>query len=323
VHFLFKAWAGACCALALLAAEPAQAAYPDQPIRIIVPFGAGGLADITARLVGEKLGQALGKPVLIDNRPGAGGVPAAQAALSARPDGYTLLVFTNGTAISKSLYRKLPFDPEKDFTPVSLLAYFDLAILVRKNSPYHGLGDLLADARAHPGRLNFATINPGSTQNLSAELFKTVAGIDATTVPFRSTPDVTRALLAGDVDVGFESYAALKAQIDSGDLRTLATSGVRRSAYLPQVPTVRESGVASYEVTGWNALVGPAGTPPQVVAILNRALNGIIGTPEIRQRFLALGTEAHAGTPDELRRQLAKDIPKWAAVIKQAGIPLE
>jgi tripartite-type tricarboxylate transporter receptor subunit TctC len=323
VHFLFKAWAGACCALALLAAEPAQAAYPDQPIRIIVPFGAGGLADITARLVGEKLGQALGKPVLIDNRPGAGGVPAAQAALSARPDGYTLLVFTNGTAISKSLYRKLPFDPEKDFTPVSLLAYFDLAILVRKNSPYHGLGDLLADARAHPGRLNFATINPGSTQNLSAELFKTVAGIDATTVPFRSTPDVTRALLAGDVDVGFESYAALKAQIDSGDLRTLATSGVRRSAYLPQVPTVRESGVASYEVTGWNALVAPAGTPPQVVAILNRALNGIIGTPEIRQRFLALGTEAHAGTPDELRRQLAKDIPKWAAVIKQAGIPLE
>ncbi len=274
------------------------------------------------RLVGKKLTQLLGQPVLIDNRPGAGGIPAAQAVMNAKADGYTLLVVSNGTAITKSLYRKLPFDPEKDFTPVSLMAYYDLALLVRKDSPYRSLADLLADVRARPGKVNFATINPGSTQNLSAELFKTAAGIDAAIVPFRTTPDVTRALLAGDVDVGFESYAALKAQIDSGGLRALATSAAKRSPYLPQVPTVRESGVA-YEVTGWNGLAAPAGTPPAAVAVLNRALNTIIAMPEVRQRFLGLGTEAFAGTPDDLRRQMSGDIAKWAAVIKKAGIPQE
>jgi tripartite-type tricarboxylate transporter receptor subunit TctC len=319
---LFRILAGACCALALAAGGPAQAAFPDQPIRIIVAFGPGGLADITVRLVGEKLTRLLGQPVVIDNRPGAGGIPAAQAAMSAKADGYTLLVVSNGTAITKSLYKKLPFDPEKDFTPVSLMAYYDLALLVRKDSPYRSLADLLADVRAHPGKINFATINPGSTQNLSAELFKTAAGIDAAIVPFRNTPDVTRALLAGDVEIGFESYAALKAQIDSGSLRALATSAAQRSGYLPSVPTVRESGVA-YEVTGWNGLAAPAGTPPEAVAVLNRAVNSIIAMPEIRQRFLGLGTEAFAGTPEDLRRQMAGDIVKWAAVIKRAGIPQE
>jgi tripartite-type tricarboxylate transporter receptor subunit TctC len=306
-----------------LAAGGAHAAYPDQPIKIIVPFAAGGLADITVRLVGEKLTAALGQPVLIDNRPGAGGVPAAQAAMGGKPDGYTLLVYTNGTAISKSLYKKLPFDPQKDFVPVSLLAYFDLVVLVKKDSPYKTLGDLLAETRAKPGKINIGTINPGSTQNLSAELFRTTANIDAAIVPFRTTPDVTRAVLAGDVDAIFESYAATKAQVDAGNLRALANSAAKRSEYLPQVPTAAEAGVKGYEVTGWNALVAPAGTPPAVVATLNRELNKIIATPEVKKRLLDLGTTAYAGTPDELKRQLAKDIPKWAAVIKKAGIPQE
>jgi len=313
------ALAGACA----LAAGSAHAAYPDQPIKIIVPFAAGGLADITVRLVGEKLTTALGQPVLIDNRPGAGGVPAAQAAMGGKPDGYTLLVYTNGTAISKSLYKKLPFDPQKDFVPVSLLAYFDLVVLVRKDSPYKTLGDLLAETRAKPGKINIGTINPGSTQNLSAELFRTTANIDAAIVPFRTTPDVTRAVLAGDVDAIFESYAATKAQVDAGNLRPLANSAAKRAEYLPQVPTAAEAGVKGYEVTGWNALVAPAGTPPAVVATLNREINKIIATPEVKKRLLDLGTTAYAGTPDELKRQLARDIPKWAAVIKKAGIPQE
>jgi tripartite-type tricarboxylate transporter receptor subunit TctC len=306
-----------------LSAGSAHAAYPDQPIKIIVPFAAGGLADITVRLVGEKLTAALGQPVLIDNRPGAGGVPAAQAAMGGKPDGYTLLVYTNGTAISKSLYKKLPFDPQKDFVPVSLLAYFDLVVLVKKDSPYKTLGELLAETRAKPGKINIGTINPGSTQNLSAELFRTTANIDAAIVPFRTTPDVTRAVLAGDVDAIFESYAATKAQVDAGNLRPLANSAAKRAEYLPQVPTAAEAGVKGYEVTGWNALVAPAGTPPAVVATLNREINKIIAAPEVKKRLLDLGTTAYAGTPDELKRQLAKDIPKWAAVIKKAGIPQE
>jgi tripartite-type tricarboxylate transporter receptor subunit TctC len=243
--------------------------------------------------------------------------------MGGKPDGYTLLVYTNGTAISKSLYKKLPFDPQKDFVPVSLLAYFDLVVLVKKDSPYKTLGDLLAETRAKPGKINIGTINPGSTQNLSAELFRTTAGIDAAIVPFRTTPDVTRAVLAGDVDAIFESYAATKAQVDAGNLRPLANSAARRAEYLPQVPTAAEAGVKGYEVTGWNALVAPAGTPPAVVATLNREINKIIATPEVKKRLLDLGTTAYAGTPDELKRQLAKDIPKWAAVIKKAGIPQE
>jgi len=310
-------------ACAAVMSGPTLAAYPEQPIKIIVPFAAGGLADITVRLVGEKLTQSLGRPVLVDNRPGAGGVPAAQAAMGGKPDGYTLLVYTNGTAISKSLYKKLPFDPQKDFVPVSLLAYFDLVVLVKKDSPYRTLGDLLTQARARPGKLNIGTINPGSTQNLSAELFRNTAKIDVVLVPFRSTPDVTRAVLAGDVDAIFESYAATKAQVDAGRLRPLANSAAKRAEYLPQVPTAAEAGVPGYEVTGWNALVAPAGTPPEVIAKLNRAINQIIAKPEVRKRMLELGTTAYAGTPDELKRQLAKDIPKWAAVIKQAGIPQE
>ena len=318
-------WIHALAALACAAALPpaAIAAYPDQPIKIIVPFAPGGLADITVRLVGEKLTQSLGQPVLIDNRPGAGGVPAAQAAMTSKADGYTLLVYTNGTAISKSLYKKLPFDPQTTFTPVSLLAYFDLVVLVKKDAPYKTLGDFLAEARAKPGKINIGTINPGSTQNLSAELFRTTANINAQIVPFRTTPDVTRAVLAGDVDAIFESYAATKAQVDAGTLRPLANSAAKRAEYLPQVPTAAEAGVRGYEVTGWNALVAPAGTPPEVIAKLNSAINAIIATPEVRKRLLELGTTAYAGTPDELKRQLAQDIPKWAAVIKKAGIPQE
>ena len=322
LHFITRPLL-ACAALLAAFAQPALAAYPEQPIKIIVPFAAGGLADITVRLVGEKLTQALGQPVLIDNRPGAGGVPAAQAAMSSKPDGYTLLVYTNGTAISKSLYKKLPFDPQKDFVPVSLLAYFDLVVLVKKDSPYKTLGEFLAEARAKPGKINIGTINPGSTQNLSAELFRTTANINAQIVPFRTTPDVTRAVLAGDVDAIFESYAATKAQVDAGTVRPLANSAAKRAEYLPQVPTAAEAGVPGYEVTGWNALVAPAGTPPEVVVTLNRALNQIIAMPEVRKRLLELGTTAYAGTPDDLKRQLANDIPKWAAVIKKAGIPQE
>jgi tripartite-type tricarboxylate transporter receptor subunit TctC len=315
----------ACAASLFSAAAPAQTAakFPEQPIRMIIAFGPGGFGDITSRLVAQGMGQVLGTTVIVDNRPGAGGIPAAQAALSTRPDGYTMALYTNGNAISKSLYKKLPYDVEKDFTPVGLLAFFDLCIVVRKDSPYKTLGDLLADAKAHPAKLNFASINPGSTQNLSAELFKSTAAIPVQVVPFKTSPEVTRAVIAGDVDFGIDAYAALKSQIDPGLLRVLATSGPKRSAYLPQVPTAREAGVPAYEVVGWNALAVPAGTPADIVAKLNDALNKTTSNPEFKKRMLDLGTTAYAGPPADMARQLHNDIAKWGEVIKKANIPQE
>src|SRR5262245_39526007 len=214
--------------------------YPDKPIRLSVPFAAGGLADITMRIVGDKLSERLGQRVIIDNRPSGGGIAAAQAAAQSPADGYTLMVLTNGTAISVNLYKSLPFDPVKDFVPISSVAYFDLVLLVEgKSSPIKNVADMLATARSMGNKMNIGTINPGSTQNLSAELFKSVTGIQATIVPFRATPEVQTAIMRGDVTVGFESYAALKGPIEGGDLRAIATSGTSRS--LPQIPTVRES----------------------------------------------------------------------------------
>jgi tripartite-type tricarboxylate transporter receptor subunit TctC len=304
-----------------VASAQSAAGFPERPIRLVLAFGPGGLADITFRLVAEKMTGLVGKQVVVENQPGAGGVTAASTVMKAAPDGHTLLVLTNGTAISKGLFKNLPFDPVKDFAPVSLVAFFDIIIVTGGDSKYQTLGDLLGAARANPGKLNFGTINPGSTQNLSAELFKSTAGIDVAIVPFRTSPDAATALMAGNLDAVFESYTALRSLIAAKKLRGLATSGNKRSVYLPELPIVKEAGVPTYEVTGWNALGAPAGTPPEIIAILNKHVNAIVAMPDFKQRLLEFGNEAYAGTPDELRRQLVNDIAKWEAVIKKAGIP--
>ena len=307
--------------LVLGGAAQAQS-FPDRPVKIIVPFGPGGLADVTFRIVADKLTDLLGKQVVVENIPGAGGIAAGSAALRAKPDGHTLLVIANGTAITKTLFRSMPFDVQKDIVPVSLAAYFDLVIVAKgEGGKYRTLADLLAAARANPGKLNFGTINPGSTQNLSAELFKTTANINVQVVPFKTTPDTSTALIAGEIDAAFESYAAYKPLIESGRLRVLAATSPKRTPYLPSAPTAQEAGVPGYEVVGWNALAAPAGTPPEVIALLNRHMNTIVNMPEVKKRFIELGLDAYAGTPDELRARLANDITKWAAVIKQANIP--
>jgi tripartite-type tricarboxylate transporter receptor subunit TctC len=304
---------------ALLGPASAQPSYPDRPIRIVIGFGPGGLADITMRLLGRKLTERTGQQVTIENRPGAGGVVAVSAVSSAPPDGYTLFVLSSGIAISKSLLKVMPFDPVTAFAPVSTVAYFDLLILTRAQSPLRTMNDVLAAARASPGRFNVGTINPGSTQNLSAELLRSATGAEMTIVPYRSTPEVLTALLRDDVAIAVESYAALKAAIDDGQIRAIATTGETRSPMQPNVPTLRELGIAA-EVVGWNALVAPAHTPPDIVATLNRHIGAIVAMPDFRQRLLDLGTEARASTPAELGARLATDIDKWAAVIKQAGI---
>jgi tripartite-type tricarboxylate transporter receptor subunit TctC len=297
----------------------ARAEFPDRPIRIVVPFGPGGLADIAMRHLGQKLTESTGQQVVIENRPSAGGVLAAAAVTSAAPDGYTLFVLSSGIAISRSVMKTLPFDPVVAFTPVSTVAFFDLLLLVKGNSPLRTVADALASARAAPDKFNIGTINRGSTQNTTAELLRSVTGVKMAIVPFRSTGEVATALLRGDVTIAVESYAALKAQIDEGALRAIAGTGEARSALLANVPTLRESGIAA-EVVGWNALVAPAGTPAEVVATLNRYVRAVVESPEFRQRMRELGTEARSSTPQELGARLKADIEKWAIVVKQAGI---
>jgi tripartite-type tricarboxylate transporter receptor subunit TctC len=304
---------------AMLAAAQAQPSYPDRPIRIVIGFGPGGLADITMRLLGQRLTELTGQQVVIENRPSAGGIVAASTVTSARPDGYTLFVLSSGIAISRSLIKTMPFDPVADFAPISTIAYFDLLILAQAQSPWRSVNDVIAAARANPGRFNVGTINPGSTQNLSAELLKAATGVNMTIVPYRSTPEVLTALLRDDVHIMIESYAALKAPIDDGRVRPIAATGETRSPVLPNVPTLRESGVGA-EVVGWNALVAPAQTPRPIVDLLNRHVTTIVAQPDFRQRLIELGTEARASTPEELGARLSADIDKWAAVIKQAGI---
>jgi tripartite-type tricarboxylate transporter receptor subunit TctC len=298
-----------------------QGTYPTRPVRMILPFGAGGIADITSRIITERLGEKLGQRVVIENQPGAGGVTAARSVLSASADGYTLALLANSTAISVGLFKALPFDPVNDFAPVSSFAVFDFVFVVNAESPHRTLADVIAAAKAKPGGLNLGTINVGSSQNLSAELFKSTAGVNMAIVPYRTTPEVLVGLLRNDVDMVIDTYAALRSPLSEGKVRALATSGPTRSALLPQVPTVKESGVRDFEVVSWNGMFAPAKTPPEVIQILSRGVQEVVGAPALKQRFLELGIEAKAGTPEELRAQLTGDIAKWSAVIERANIP--
>ncbi|MEO8316786.1 MAG: tripartite tricarboxylate transporter substrate-binding protein [Bradyrhizobium sp.] len=319
---LFKA-AGALITLVLGAVSmvpaSAQSAYPNRPIRIVVPFGPGGFADITVRLLADKLAQRANAQVVIENRPGAGGVVAATAVTSSAPDGYTLFVFSSGIALSKSLLKSMPFDPATAFAPISTMAQFDLLLLVRADSPLRTLKDALAAARADPQKFNVGTINPGSTQNVTGELLRATAGIPMTVVPHRTSAEVLTALLRGDVQVGVESYAALKSAIDVNQIRAIASSGDKRSPQQPDVPTFRESGVDA-AVDGWNSLVAPAGTPREIIAFLNGHVRAIIGDPDFQKRMVELGGEPVTSSPEELDARLKSDIDLWAAVVKKVGL---
>jgi tripartite-type tricarboxylate transporter receptor subunit TctC len=304
---------------ASVAPASAQAPYPSRPIRIVVPFGPGGFADITVRLLAQKLAERTNAQVVIENRPGAGGIIAATAVTSAEPDGYTLFVFSSGIALSKSLLKSMPFDPVTAFAPISTMALFDLLLLVKADSPMHTLKDVLDTARADPQNFNIGTINPGSTQNVTGELLRSTAGIAMTVVPHRTSAEVLTSLLRGDTQIGIESYAALKSAIDAGQIRAVASSGNKRSPLWPDVPTLRESGIDA-AVDGWNSLVAPAGTPREVVALLNGHVRAIIGDPDFRKRMIELGGEPFASSPEQLDARLKSDIEMWAAVVKKAGL---
>jgi tripartite-type tricarboxylate transporter receptor subunit TctC len=317
-------WTALRIAAALIAAFvalPANAqTYPDRPVRIVLPFGAGGVADVSSRIIADKLGERLGQRFVIENMPGAGGISAAKAVLSSAPDGYTLGLVTNGTAISAAIFNKLPFDPATEFDMISTLGTFDLVFAVNAASPYRTLADFVAAAKAAPGKLNVGTVNVGGTQNLGAELLKTTAGIDVQIVPFRNSPDIVVGLLRDDVQMMVDFPPAVKGQVDDGQLRLLATSGPKRSAFMPDLVTVAEAGVQNYEVTSWNGMFAPRGTPPQVVTTINATLKEVLALPEVKQRLLELGIEARPSTPDELMTLFKADVKKWDDVIVKAGI---
>jgi tripartite-type tricarboxylate transporter receptor subunit TctC len=290
-------------------------------VRIVVPFAAGGVGDTTARIVAEKLSDKLGNRFYVEDQPGAGGITAARTVIASPPDGYTLAMLTNGTAVSVSLFEKLPFDPLKDFAPVSSLGFFDFVLCTNASSGFKTLAEFIAAAKAKPGALNVGTINVGSTQNLSAELFKTAAGIDFTIVPFRGTPEAEVSLLQGNISLLIDSFSALKGNLADGRFKALASSGAVRSESTPELATVQESGVAEYDVVSWNALFARTGTPPEIVNTLNSALRDILGDAETKKRLLALGIEAKAGAPEAIEARLKSDIDKWRAVIEKAKIP--
>ena len=303
------------------AAASAQAAFPSRPLRIVVPNAAGGAADITARTVGQKIAGPLGQSVVIENKPSAGGVVAGEQVARAEPDGHMLLV-SSGTAVSAALFQSLPFDTLKDFAPVSLLATFDLAVVVKEGGRFATLAELLAYGRAHPGKLNIGTPQIGTTQNLAAELFKVTAGIDAQVVPFNGTPPVITALRGGEIDVMIDILGGLMPQIGSKALRPLAVMGAQRAAQLPEVPTVRESGgpLAGFNVTSWNGLAVPAKTPPAVVERLSREVQAALAQPDVKKRLLELNLNAQGSTPAQLGEHLAADVRRWSDVIAKAKI---
>ncbi|PUE50713.1 tripartite tricarboxylate transporter receptor protein [Limnohabitans sp. 2KL-1] len=300
----------------------APSGFPSKPLKIVVPFGPGGVADLTARAVAQKLSVSLGQPVVIDNRPGAGGIVAAEMVAKAEPDGHSLLLMSNGTAVSAGLFKALPFNPRTDFAPISLLGLFDIAIVVPESSPYKSLTELVSFGRANPGKLNIGTINIGSTQHLAGELFRTQANLIAQIIPYNGTPAVINALRGGQVDAVVEILGPLKPQINAKAVRLLGVMGANRPKDMPQIPVVRElSGLSNFNVSSWNALAAPAKTPKNVVDRLQTELAKILAEPEMVQRLAGFNVQAQSSTPGQLAQLLDSDIKRWTEVIQKAGIP--
>ena len=303
-----------------VAAARAEPTFPSKPIHISVPYGAGGVADLTMRLLAQKLTERTKQQVVIENRPGAGGLLSAKAVLEAPADGYTLGVIGNGQAIGMSLFKARPYNVLSDFTLVSMTASFEMLLAVKADSALKTLQDVVAAARKNPKQLNFGAINPGSTQNLSAHLLKQVSGADVTIIPYKTTPDLVTAVLRGDVDLGFDFYAGLQAVISDNQVRIVATSGEARNPLLRDVPTAKESGFPDYVVTSWNGLASAAGMPADTLAILNQHINAALSDEKLQATASALGMDARGSTPEEMRERMAADVKKWAAVIDKAGI---
>lgn len=299
----------------------AESAYPTRPVQLIIAYGAGSAGDVSMRILTEQLSTKLGQPFIVINKPGAGGVAAAQAAAAATPDGYSLMLTGNSYTISAALFKSLPYNILTDFASVSTVASFDMLVLVKTGSPLKSLQDIVAYAKANPGKLNIGTLAPGTTQFLATYLFKIVTGTDVTPVPFRTSPDMATALLRGDVDVALEFFAPMQALLADNKVVAVAALGQKREYFVPDVPTAAESGVANFEVSSWNGISAPAGTPKPIIDKLSQAITEVLQTPKVQEAAHRLGLEMSGSTPDQLTARLKGDIAKWTAVVEKGNIP--
>jgi len=303
------------------AAVPAVAEWPaDQPIRVIVGFNAGGGTDIVSRIIAQPLGELLHQSVVVENKVGAGGTLAAELVARANKDGYTALMTSPAHTVSAAMLKSIRYDAVKDYAAVSLVADSSFVFVAKKDFPANDIQGLVALAKASPGKLNFADVGVGSTQNFAGELMRQMTNIDVKHIPYSSTPGVITALLQGQVDYGVELAHAVQGQVKAGQLKLLAVGGPSRWPTLPDVPTVAESGVPGYVVIGWYGWMYPAGTPKAIVDKTNTALKEVLGRPEIREQLLKVGAVVHVSTPEEFTKFVGDEVVKWKTVREKAGI---
>jgi tripartite-type tricarboxylate transporter receptor subunit TctC len=298
--------------------------YPNRPIRLIVPYPPGGTADLLARVLGQKLGETLGQPIVVENRGGAGGNIGTDLVAKSAPDGYTLLMANASVlAINPTLFGSLPFDPVRDFAPVSLFADVPLILVVHPSLPVNSVKDLIALARSKPGEINYAAAGMGSTTHLSMELFKTMAGVKMVTIPFKGSGPALAALIAGQVPVMFELAPTALGFVKSGKLRPLAVTSPARSPLMPELPTVAETGLPGFDVASWFGVVAPAATPKEIVARLNADIVKIVNSADMGERIAGLGAVAHSNSPEQFSQFILTEFKKWAQVVKDSGARVE
>ena len=302
----------------------AQAGYPNHPIRLVVPFPAGGTTDILARAVAQRMSETLGQQVVVDNRPGAGGNIGSELVAKSAPDGYTLLMGTVGThAINPSLYSKMPYDHVKDFTPVILVAGVPNVLVVNPDLPVKTVAELIAYGKANPGKLNFASSGSGTSIHLSGELFKTLTGLQMTHVPYKGSSPALTDLMGGQVQLMFDNLPSSLGFIKAGKLRALAVTSAARSTALPDVPTVAESGLPGFEASSWFGVLAPAGTPRDIVTRINAEVAKWLASPEAREKLASQGALAAGGSPEDFVRHIGAETTKWAKVVKESGAKVE
>jgi tripartite-type tricarboxylate transporter receptor subunit TctC len=307
-----------------LVAAPALAqGYPSKPVRVIVPFAAGGPADVYARFMAQRLQDALGQSFVIDNRPGAGSVIGTDAVAKAAPDGYTLLLMSNAHTVNESLIPNKPFQLMRDFVAIAPLNYSDLVLVANPALPASTLKDLISRAKASPGKFNYASSGPGTPYHMAGELFKSMAGVYLVHIPYRGSSGARTDVIGGQVDVMFDAVTTMAEQVKAGKVKALATTGKARSEVLPDVPTLNEAGVPGYEATIWLGLMAPRASPKAVVDKLNEAVSKIVGQSEIRQLWGKQGAVPLVMTPEVFDKYVRDDIAKWARVIKTANIKVD
>jgi tripartite-type tricarboxylate transporter receptor subunit TctC len=303
---------------------PAQAqSWPARPVKFVVPFGAGGPADIYARFLGQRLQQPLGQPFVVEDRPGGGSVVGSDYVAKSAPDGYTFLVMSNTHTVNETLIPKKPFQLMRDFVPVSPINYSDLLLVVHPSVPANNLAELIALAKSQPGKLNYASSGPGTPYHMAGELFKSMAGIDVVHVPYKGSDGARVGILGGQVQMMFDAITTMAPNVRAGKLKGFGTSGRARSSVLPDMPTVAEAGVPGYEATIWLGVVAPAGTPTAIVERLNAEIRKIADSAEVREAWGKQGATPLVMTPAQFTQYLHEDIAKWAKVIAQAGIKLD